>query len=368
MAGLNRSAEFFNTTNHTFHVSSTRCTGSWPSKTVEIISYSILLTFSLLGNLLVVAVFYRNKTLRRAVHYFIVNMAVSDLLMPAITLPWWISAICQGWLIGDGVVGTVLCKLVGMAWGVSTLVSILSMIAIAIERFHAVLFPMKAALFSPNKCRLIIAATWVVSVAYRAHYFYAMKLVSYKTGLHCVFHWESASYRTKVSKINWVLSFCVVSVSALVLTALYSSIIIFLYRQKNHLLATEVVRSRAKENRQVTYMLVSIVITFYVVWIPHHVVYFIIYLKPSTRLSCIINWLCDVVFPLLYPVINPIVYYIFNTNYRKGFRELMYCPWPCSNNCSGCFQTSVPPQEPPNIILHSRQLNNFTENIALHEQ
>ena len=365
---FNGSGEFSNATNYTFHDFPSRCTGSWPSKTVELIIYSMLMTFSLLGNFLIVAIFYRNTRLRGPVHYFIVNMAFSDLVMPVIMLPWWISAIHHDgiWLI-DGVFGAFICKLAGMAWGVSTFVSILSMIAIAADRFHAVLFPMRSALFSRNKCLLIIAATWVLSVAYRAHYLYAMKLLSFGTGLYCVFQWEPASYMREVSKITWILSFCLFSVSAIVLTVLYSSIIVFLYKQKNLLLASEVTRSRAKENRQVTCMLVIIVIVFYTVWIPHHVVYFISYLKPSSGLSCVFTWFSDVFFPLLYPIINPVVYFIFNANYRRGLRELLCCPWRCSNNSNGCFQPSVPPQG-ENNIHNPKKVNNFTENIELQEQ
>ena len=47
----------------------------------------LVLFLSLMGNLLVVAVFYRNKTLRTPVHYFIVNMAISDLIIPVVVLP-----------------------------------------------------------------------------------------------------------------------------------------------------------------------------------------------------------------------------------------------------------------------------------------
>ena len=84
------------------------------------------MTFSFTGNGLLVAVFYRNKTLRTTVHYFIVNMAISDLIIPVVHLPWEISSTYHDglWLV-DGVLGTVLCKLVFNAWSVSTVVSIL---------------------------------------------------------------------------------------------------------------------------------------------------------------------------------------------------------------------------------------------------
>ena len=84
----------------------------------------------------------------------------------------------------DGVVGAVLCKLTRSSWSMSTFVSILSMVAIAVDRFHAVLFPIRPPLISRRNCRIIIATTWVASVASHAHYFYAAKLVTSDVDLH----------------------------------------------------------------------------------------------------------------------------------------------------------------------------------------
>ena len=52
------------------------------------------------------AVFYRNKALRTPVHYFIVNMVISDLIFPVIALPSLISYRYNDglWLV-DGIIG-----------------------------------------------------------------------------------------------------------------------------------------------------------------------------------------------------------------------------------------------------------------------
>ena len=221
-----------NLTNETLN-SPPRCSGLWPSKTVEIATYLSLMTSSLTGNVLLVAVFYRNKTLRTAVHYFIVNMAISDLIIPVVSLPLRIKKIYHDglWLV-DGVLATVLCKLTWIAEPVSTGVSILLMIVIAVDRFRAVLFSMKSCLFSQIKRRLIIAATWLVSVALNSHILYATKVVPRDTGPYCTFQWEPASHTRKVSLINLVQFVFLTSVSAIALTVLYSSNIISLNRQK----------------------------------------------------------------------------------------------------------------------------------------
>ena len=343
------------------------CTGLYPPKSATITLYSILMVLSLIGNLLIIAVFYRNKTLRTAVHYFIVNMAISDLIMPLIYLPSAISKTYHdGLWVVDGAVGTVLCEFVYMAWGISTFVSILSMMGSAADRFHAVLFPMKSALFSRNKRRLIIAATWVASVAFWAHFLYTAEIVSNGTGHHCAIQWDPTSYKFKVLQTNLILIICLTAVSAIVLTVLYSSIIFFLYRQKNNLhLGTEVIKRRAKTNRQITRMLVTIVVAFYIAWTPLYVVYCINSFIHTIKIPCFYFWFCSNL-PLLYPVVNPVVYYIFNSNYRQGFREVLCCPWPCSTNCNDCFHSSTSP-EGENNVDNAEQVNNAMENIELQE-
>ena len=129
----------------------------------------------------------------------------------------------------DGVLGSVLCKIVYIAWDLSTYVSILSMMGAAADRFHAVLFPMKSALFSRNKRRLIIAATWVASVPFHSNYVYTVELVSSATSNHCILQWDPALLKLEVLRINLILGFCLTAFSAIVLTVLYSSIIFVLY-------------------------------------------------------------------------------------------------------------------------------------------
>ena len=370
MAGQIGSECFPNATNQTL-CSLRICTDSFPPKSVQITLYSILMTFSLVGNLLVVVVFYRKRLPRTAVHYFIVSMGISDLMTPSIYLPWVISRAYHEdlWFV-DGVLGNILCKLVRVSWSLSTYVSMLSMIGIAADRFHAVLFPMKTALFSPKRRRLIIASTWIAAVALRAHFLYGAKLVPHGTGLKCDILWEPASHTMNMLRINWILLLCLTCVSAIISTVLYSRIIIILYRQKNNLVyANEVVKHRAKENRQVTCMLVIIVVAFYIVWIPYHIAYGIIYLIPTIKIQCLYYWFCDEL-PLLYPVVNPIVYYIFNENYRQGFRELLYllcCSFSCINKCKECLQPSIPPQDEINVH-NAEQVNMAKIYIELHQQ
>ena len=321
MAELNGSKLSANSTNHTHTIH--HCTGLGPSKSVEIATYSVIMFLSLIGNSLVVAVFYRKKVLRTTVNCFIVSMTVSDLIIPFIVLPALISEahLDRVWLV-EGTFGNILCKIYWFAGSVSTAVSIGSMVVIAVDRFYAMLFAMKPVLISRKACRRIIVITWILAVAFRAHYLYAARLVFSGNKPSCQFsHLEAMLIASMTSQL------CLFVLSGLLLMVCYLSIIAVLWRQKSVSSGiTGVAKHRARENRRVTCMLLVVVVVFYAVWIPHlyNSAMFILR-KNAVQQPCYFLWISEYSLPVLNTVINPVVYYIFNEKYRQAFKELLCC-------------------------------------------
>ena len=304
----------------------------WDSKAIVIATYSSLMMLSLVGNSLLIAVFYRNKSLRTPVHYFIMNMLVSDLIIPTISLPTSISVIYHDWqwMVGGGL-GTVLCKFVSAAGFVSFSVSMFSMVAIAIDRFYAIVFVMKPALFSKKTCHRLIIASWIVSVAIQGYNVDAARLELEGSNIYCDKGFDKISI------------LCLFAITALVLTLLYSIMIVFLYHQKmDPHLANESVELRAKENRKITLMLVIIVIAFYLVWIP-----FLVFNLKEEDVVDECYWAWESIagtLPMFYTVINSLVFVIFIETFREGCRQLLCRPWVCTK-CNVCSLASVTPQE-----------------------
>lgn len=306
-----------NSTNQTSH-----CTGLSPTKYVEIGTYSVLLLLSLTGNTLIVAVFFRRKVPRTTVNRFIVNMAFADLIIPVILLPAMITErhLERAWLV-DGVIGTALCKLYWLASSLSTAVSIVSMVVIATERFHAILFAMKPPLISRKLACKIIALTWVFAVVFRSNYLYAASLMIYYNNRYCMLS-------NPAVKTSLIAQLCLFAISGFLLMVFYISIITTLFRNKTACSdLAEAVKQREKENRRVTCMLVVVVVVFYSVWTPNLVnsILYVIYPRFGFKQPCYFQWLTEVTLPVLHTVITPVVYYIFNNKYRKAFKELLCC-------------------------------------------
>ena len=138
------------------------------------IAYCLLFVVSLTGNSLIGLIVYKTKTMRKPINFFIVNMAMSDLLYPIFLFPWKITGVHVGFWLISGPLGEALCKLVPFLTDVSTAVSIQSLVLIAVDRFGAVVFPLRSPLISTKLCRIFIPATWIVAMAIYSPYLFAL--------------------------------------------------------------------------------------------------------------------------------------------------------------------------------------------------
>ena len=266
--------------------------------------------------------------MRSSTNCFTVSMAISDLLIPVVVLPDLIAQLYNDglWLV-HGALGDILCKLVHNSRNLSSLVSVLSMVAIAADRFRAVVHPMRPPLFSRKECKIVIASTWLVSLVFRAYSLYAAKLVSFKGKLYCYrSQWtgtNSNGMAVKISRLHMLIYFTVVFGSAIVLTVLHSCMFVSLHRQKSHLhLAPVQVKTRAKRNQKIARLLLTVVVVFYSLFLLFFCPWFL--LLGGIQLPCFYKWF-SINCTLLYPVANPVVYFTFNQMYRRGLKRLLFC-------------------------------------------
>ena len=115
-------------------------------------AYCLIFIVLLAGNTVVEIIVYKTQTMRKPINFFIVNMAMSDLLYPIFVIPRIVTELyVDSWLIG-GPFGQVLCKLVAFLTEVSSTVSFQSLVLIAVDRFGAVVFTLRSPIISPKLC------------------------------------------------------------------------------------------------------------------------------------------------------------------------------------------------------------------------
>ena len=125
----------------------------------------LILVVSLAGNSLIAIIVYKTKSMRKTINYFIPNMAVSDLLFPVFIFPLIFIELHDGFGVLIGHLEQIFCKVRIFLVYFSCCVSVESYILIAVERFVAVVFPLRASLFNSKLCPFFILGTWFVSTA-----------------------------------------------------------------------------------------------------------------------------------------------------------------------------------------------------------
>ena len=176
-------------TNGTQSMSS--CFNPTAARIGETFAYCLLFVVSLAANTFIGIIVYRTKTLRTPINILIVNMALSDLLFPIFSFPPILVEInTAGYWLVSGPFGQAVCKLSLFTLDVSTLVSVQSLLLIAVDRFGAVVFPLRSPLISSKQCRYFILVIWIVAMAVHCPYLIALKVVEYPEGLFCRWQWN----------------------------------------------------------------------------------------------------------------------------------------------------------------------------------
>ena len=132
-------------------------TRSAAAVTLQAASMVAIIIVALGGNILILLAIYIDKTLQTITNVFIINLACADLLLTIIGMPFTLaSSITYDWIFG----GT-WCKVNGMANSLFCVASILTLSAVSIDRYLAILYPFKYTTWITNKVAAgMIAYIW----------------------------------------------------------------------------------------------------------------------------------------------------------------------------------------------------------------
>ncbi|XP_022806988.1 RYamide receptor-like [Stylophora pistillata] len=308
----------------------TSCFDPIAARTRETTVLSGLFVASLVGNIFIGLVVCKTKTPRKPINFFVLNMAMSDLLFPIFLLPRIVTRLyVDTWLI-KGPLGEAMCKIFSYSIEVSILVSIQSMLLVAVDRFVDVVFPLRSPLISSKLCCLFILATWIISLAMKSPDFFAWKLVENRNGPACKLQWKEAfgeslpfeSYMLALTVVFWFIPLVLI-------TTLYITIVYKIKSQKTQGEQTVNVREQGlQRERNVLKTSVAVVFQYF-----QHIAYFL------AQSNC---------------AINPYMFFIFSGNYRQGLKSLL--SYLCRTNLV----------EPPNVELKHYSLHQPVQNSKEH--
>ena len=120
---------------------------------------SVVALTSVIGNILVITTFFKTQNLRISTNYYITSMAVFDLLF---IISNWPLYLCSRLSIFGHSVSSFQCKLGNYLTSVSYSVSVESLVLVTVDRFIAIVFPMKVSMISGRIRAVFITLTWII--------------------------------------------------------------------------------------------------------------------------------------------------------------------------------------------------------------
>ncbi|XP_022779405.1 octopamine receptor Oamb-like [Stylophora pistillata] len=263
--------------------------------------------------------------MRKAINFFIVNMAMSDLLITLVYMPRVIGILLRGyeWLF-KGIAGLVFCKLVYFIHETAVSVSIFSAICISGERFLAVVRPLKTLANGTKAARYLIALTWMISLLLRIPIAIANKMGEKCGRMYCNLSLDEAFWpgsSVLYHKFNLIGMY---ATPMGVMITLYSTTIFSLRRRSRPGNRVTTESTQATEmNKKVSRMVLIVTTAFILCWI----LYFIIAVLATydVKISCNILYL-RLLFAHSNCALTPVLYALFSENYQREFKNVF---WTC---------------------------------------
>lgn len=138
----------------------------------ETLTLGVLWLLSLLGNVLVCLVIHRSRRIQSTTNFFVVSLAMSDLCLSVICLPFVTARVIAGsWLTGQ-----FLCKVIRFVQFAAPAAAIFVLVSICIDRFYTIIYPLSFKV-TRSTAKRMIACCWVAAASLSSFCFYFFQVL-----------------------------------------------------------------------------------------------------------------------------------------------------------------------------------------------
>ncbi|XP_062384585.1 neuropeptide FF receptor 1 like 3 [Sardina pilchardus] len=301
---------------------------------VYTLAYLFIFLPCMIGNGLVCVIVLRNHHMRTVTNLFILNLAISDLLVGIFCIPTTLlDTLITGWPFNNTV-----CKASGLVQGMSVSSSVFTLVAIAVDRFRCIIYP-----FKPKLTLLVAKATigliWLLALVIM---FPSAVMLTVEQEQDHVVLWRNHTYPLYYCYETWpdpemrkvyttVLFAHIYLVPLTLIVLLYGRIGAKLFHRHalanaEHPCANPPVKSpKTRGHARVIKMLAVVTLLFMLSWLPLWTLLLLTdYARPE---GDNLDLLTGYIFPFSHWLafsnssVNPIIYGYFNENFKKGFRD-----------------------------------------------
>lgn len=308
-----------------------------------------ILILDVCGNCLVIGAILRYRRLRTITNYFIISLAISDLLIAALSMPFRIHHTLKR-LVWD--LGIKICEFWVFVDLLCSCASIANLSLISVDRFLALTFPLSyRGIMTKTRGIAAIAFVWVYSCVIASLSFtkwsqnaiVIAKIECRKSDKYYYIFAITAGFFLPLTilVINYSLVFRVAFIQAKKVQFIKLTAMEFAESRENHSQTGDsrpsvasVGRMERKKRRSIirelkaTKTLAIVIGTFIVCWLPFFIIMLTTQFYPTSLTSLhpsaqkFVAATFAYVLPLLNSAVNPIIYSSFNSDFRIAFKEI----------------------------------------------
>lgn len=255
------------------------------------------------------------KLYRKNAHLFLLNMAIADLSITTIYIPRMIVRYTVGrWWYVKGTAGLALCRIVPFLHHVAILVSVFTILVATMDRFCAIMFPLRN-IMTRKRTERIVIATWFGSAVLRFPYLIAPTLQPQGSYVICVSNLIGifGSHRTIYERT--LLSIYCTCLLATIL--LYTTVIIRLKTIKTPGTSNMTATTRKEQaSKKLLQMMIVITLCFIFCWF----IYFFAFDIFERPLNCYIR-VIRFISAHANSALNPIILCFFDRQIGNSFKK-----------------------------------------------
>ncbi|PFX12739.1 Tachykinin-like peptides receptor 86C [Stylophora pistillata] len=288
--------------------------------------YAITMLVTFAGNGFLIYIVWKKPEVRSLTSFMFVNMAIADLLVGLIVMPWSIAQVHTDglWMI-PGVFGEVMCKgVVYIAYATLT-ASILCLTVIALDRYYTIVHHLRRNLWF-RRPKLTVPFIWIFSLASMSIFPAIQTVEDHNSQCMLSVYVLGDPYKA----IRGLFLYLVVInylIPLIVMSFLYTIIARRLWfhgaHRNEH--STENREQQETLKRRIVWMLIIVTSTFALCWLPAHVVHMIFVMQAwniEVTLQPIVMFVCFW-FGHANSAINPWLYIFLSTKMNTAFKRMV---------------------------------------------
>ncbi|GAV01026.1 hypothetical protein RvY_11802 [Ramazzottius varieornatus] len=289
---------------------------------------AIISIMGAVGNGIVIWICLYYRRMRTITNFFIANLAAADLLLSICNVPptsYFI--LTQNWPFGQAA-----CAFVNFIATTPIVASVLTMMCISIDRYIAIVHPMRPRM-SKYTAYVIIVAIWLTggSVSFPA-LVYSATFANGNTTI-CSLQWDAPQSEKKVNSefiYQFAYMFITYFVPVVALTFAYGRVAKELWGTKSIGEISVAQIESIKSKKKLVKVLIWVMTTCAICWAPFHIWFIVTSINRCVQLLKHASHIftSSYVLAMSNSVYNPIIYVILNQRFRQGFKQVFqWLPW-----------------------------------------